>query len=254
MEKLKIKSEFEQKKNKYFTLLGICIREVLELHKLNDLWGKKGTKEDWRNVSEHCLVETARVKKFADILKFSEETKKNLILAAGVHDFNKKYEVEDTTKTGRNWDSYEKVSKEGTEKMHRAGLSPEVIYIANATGHSSIIEITKILEQKKLSEDDISFLIMHYVDNYTIDSDWANEGQFELRIQKNEKNPQYTLLNEEGKKYFNGKTTFETQREVGKILAKRLTLLLKEYGEKIDNSDDLPLFIDEKIKEEIQKI
>ncbi|MFA6524247.1 MAG: hypothetical protein WC264_02645 [Candidatus Paceibacterota bacterium] len=254
MEELKTKSEFEQKKSKYFISLGFRVREVLELHKLYNLWGEKDTKEDWRNVSEHCLVEVGRVKKFAEILNFSEETKNNLILAAGVHDFYKRYEVEETAKAGRTWDSYEKVSKEGTEKMYKAGLSPKVIYLANAPGHYSSLAVMEVLNHQKLSENDIAFLVMHYVDDYTIGSDWAKKGQLELRIQHNEANSQYTILNEEGRRYYNGKTTFETQREVNKIVAEKLLFFLQENSQNITDSEDIPLFIDEKIKEEIEKI
>ena len=82
------------KKREYFVRLGLQMREALKLHKKAGLWERKEGKRDWGNVSEHCLVETARVNVFADKLGLSEDVKKDLATAAALHDSFKKGEKE----------------------------------------------------------------------------------------------------------------------------------------------------------------
>src|SRR5438105_635719 len=49
---------------------------------------------NWTNVSGHSLIEAARVCVLGDLLQFDAELKKDLALAALLHDGNKKTEIE----------------------------------------------------------------------------------------------------------------------------------------------------------------
>ncbi len=256
------RSNFELKKAGYFTKLGLKVRETLKLHKgVGALWGEEGTREDWRNVTEHCLVETARANAFASLLGFSDLTKKNLILAAAAHDFNKRYEMESTKREGRTLGSFERAYSEATRRMEEAGLPDQVIRLADSVGWSASPELQKILSKTNLSEDDIAYLVMHYLDDYTVQSEWANpaetsaEGKkindLDRRMENNKKNPNYKVLDEDGRKRFEGKSTFEMQHEMGVQVEQKLAQLIEEISGQIADSKDLPVFIDEIIKQEI---
>src|SRR3989338_4855012 len=86
--------DFEIKTRKFFSRISLGLKKALRTHKdLGGLWGPQSTPEDWRNVTRHCLIETARAEEIADILGLSPSVKKNLRLAAALHDFNKKKEI-----------------------------------------------------------------------------------------------------------------------------------------------------------------
>ncbi len=104
---------------------------------------------------------------------------------------------------------------------------------------------------------------MHYVDDYTINSDWANPAQqtdgqwtndFKRRMAVNKANDNYRDVNEAGKEHFDGKTSYEAQEEIGEQVEKRLAQLLSERSDQDVNHYDLPIFIDSKIKEQIDQI
>src|SRR5437588_8011011 len=112
---------FESQKRDYFFSLGLKVRRALSLHKDVGLWnrvytdGKLVNKRDWGNVSEHCLVEVARIATLAEMLDFSEQTTRELEISATLHDFNKRYEKESmvaAVKSGQSvWNAYEQSSE-----------------------------------------------------------------------------------------------------------------------------------------------
>src|SRR5579872_3195062 len=69
--------------------------------------------ENWDNVTDHCLMEAARACLFADILGFDPALKKDLALAALLHDGHKRREVEAIRSAIRNGSS-------GREASNRA--------------------------------------------------------------------------------------------------------------------------------------
>jgi len=248
--------DINNKKKEYFIKIGLRIRKALELHKQSGLWNKKNGKRDWGNVSEHCLVAAARSEIFSDILDFTENLKKDLMIAAGLHDFFKKNEKEIVTKGGLNWDSFAKSSREAENKMEEAGFSDTVIRLANAVGHNSLIETEKLLLEEQLTPEDLACLVLHYIDDYTVGSEWATGGQdktnLDMRVDNNIKNPRYAQLNEEGKAIFNGETTFEAQRRIGHLVEEKLTEFINKKSNQSINSKDLPQFIDQQIKNNIE--
>jgi len=113
---------FDGNKTKYFSNLALQTRQALRLHKEAGLWERKEGKRDWGNVSEHCLVAVARSEIFADKLNLPENLKKDLMIAAALHDFFKKGEKEIVTSEGLSWSSFEKADQESEKKCVRLVL------------------------------------------------------------------------------------------------------------------------------------
>lgn len=252
------------KKRRYFTQLGLQMRKALELHKEAGLWQRKEGKRDWGNVSEHCLVEVARADVLADELNLPEDIKEDLKTAAALHDFFKKGEKEIVIAGGLDWNSFEKASYESTHQMQEAGFSERIIHLANSIGHGSLLETESILKKENLSSEDVAYLVLHYIDDYTIGSDWVKpagkslsgkyENDLERRMNNNENNSRYSLLNEEGKIQLGGEKTFEAQRRIGHLVEQKLFSFLTQIGAKITDAKDLPQYIDQKIRNKIEKI
>lgn len=53
--------DFALKRRNFFVRLGLQVRDALKLHDEMGLWNRA---DYWGNVSEHCLVEVARVQVF----------------------------------------------------------------------------------------------------------------------------------------------------------------------------------------------
>ena len=255
--------QFTDKKRQYFVKLGLHMREALRLHKTAGLWERKEGKRDWGNVSEHCLVEVARVSILAEKLNLPEEIVKDLKLAAALHDFFKKGETEIVISGGLSWDSFEKASEESTRQMREAGFNERIIRLANSVGHGSLVETERILKLESLSLENIAYLIQHYVDDYTIGSDWAglaeNIGDKQIndidrRVDKNEANQRCAKLNEEGRTKLSGETAHEAQRRIGHLVEDRLaSLLAKNTGQAV-NARELPQIIDTEIQSKIASL
>src|SRR3989344_5741892 len=87
-----------QQKTKFFANLATKNTGAFKQHAREGLWvrNEKGER-DWGNVSEHCLVEIARVSVLADMIGLSKSVSKDLELAAGLHDAGKKQEKDIVT-------------------------------------------------------------------------------------------------------------------------------------------------------------
>ena len=259
-----VDNKFVDNKREYFVHLGLRMREALKLHRKAGLWERKEGKRDWGNVSEHCLVEVARVDVLADKLGLAEDIRSDLSIAAALHDFFKKGEKEIVSAEGLTWDSFEKASQESKRQMQEAGFGEKIVHLANSSGHGSLVETENILNKESLSPEDTAYLMLHYVDDYTIGSDWANQvevspdgnrvNDFDRRIDINESNPRYVQLNEDGKKYFNGETAFEAQRRIGHLVEERLAVLLTERTGQTVDAKDLPQLIDTEIQTKIASL
>ena len=252
---------FEIQKRKYFSRLAVQMRKALALHKKAELWKRKDGERDWGNVSEHCLVEVARTDVLAEKFGLSEDIRGGLKTAAALHDFFKKGERTITKEGGLNWDAFEKASQESTRQMHEAGFSESVVRLANSVGHGSLMETEKILQKEQFSSEDIAYLILHYVDDYTVGSEKAKpaskspEGielnDLDRRVTKNANNTDYGILNEEGQVHFGGLTAFEMQRRIGHVVEERLAALLRERAGQVVDPKGIPELVDAEINRRI---
>lgn len=233
-----VRTPFDCDKTIHFANLGLRVRAALKMHVAQGYWERtpEGAR-DWGNASEHCLVAAARANVFAVFLGFKEELRRDLVMAAALHDFFKKGEKQMLQANGLSYDSYDAAQEEAARVAREAGFSDRVVRLSGAVGHSTVHETERLLGLKALSDEDVAYLVMHYVDDYTIGSDWAKPAQviegaiindLDRRMQKNEANPRYAVLNEEGRKYFNGETAYQASRRVGNLVERRLTELLRE--------------------------
>lgn len=254
--------DFELKKTKYFASLGIRVREALKLHQSQGLLEKSEGTREWGNVSEHCLVEVARVEVLADALNLSPELKHDLMVSAAIHDALKRKELELIASRPSPWQGSVEASKLSSDTIRQAGFSERVVRLEGAVALEPIPEVELMLRQSKLSDEDVAFLIQHYVDAYTVNAEWVQPkttkdgatviNELDRRIDKNESNPKYKILNEEGRKYFSGATAYETQRRIGHDVENALTNLIRQH-QGIDLEPlDLPEYIDQKIRENIE--
>ncbi len=230
---------FPENKVDYFTKLGIEMKEALALHKEVGLWELKDGKLDKANITAHCLLTTARVGVFADVLQLSDG-KYEAMKGSASHDYFKMKENEITAVKGKTWAAYEEASLESVQGMHKAGFNYRTIRFASANGHGSLKSIEVLLNKPKLHYGDLECLIAHYVDDYTINDlpvspvsdDWS-VNDFDRRIQANKANPKYKILDEEGRQHFNGESTFEAQERIGHLvenfLAERVSQALGRY-------------------------
>lgn len=250
-------------KRTYFINLGRTVYNAFQAHQEQGLQDRntEGAK-DWGNVSEHCLVEVARVKALGKAIGLSEETIMDLKTAAMLHDFFKKEEKSIVTAEGLHWESFEHANEQADQKLREYGFNEKVIGLTNAVGHSSLVETENILHKADLSEQDKAFLILHYTDDYTIGTDWVtpverqspDENDLDIRINKNEANPRYIVINQEAKEHLQGRTLWQAQRTIGHTVERRLADLLDEKGTRVSPLK-LPEYVDSQIKSEIsQKI
>lgn len=251
------KENFERAKRNYFIKLGIKVRDAFQMHKQAGLWERKDGKRDWGNVTEHCLVETARVEVFADLLGFTEGLKSDLVKAAALHDFFKKGEKE-FVQESPTWEKFEKAEKEESALMRDSGFNERVVRLVNGVGCFSVSTAEEILQKEDLLEDDLAFLVIHYVDDYTVNSEWVKPARIikgqkinevDRRMDKNEANERYRQLDEDGRKYFNGKTSFQAQRRIAYQVEE---VLSSKIDPKLDPKN-LPEYIDQKIKEKLSR-
>jgi len=260
--------DFEAQKRKYFVALGLKIREAIKLHQAFGLLTKndRGIKE-WRNVTEHQLVVAARTRALSRLVGLGKVTSDDLFLAAGMHDFYKRKTVEKSPKgVPMSMRQQIEAEEESAKELTKAGFPKKIIDYTKSIGSSpdTIHLIEAILKKgENASEQEIAVLMIHYVDDFTRGSDWANPAEvneqgkkindLNRRIQEARSNPKYRGVDEEGRGYFNGETTLNTQESVGEqveaFLAQRLSAIT---GTRIDPKD-LPALIDEKIKKTIDE-
>lgn len=259
--------QLEHQKTLYFGRLGIQTKEAFRMHRAQGMWDRnvEGNR-NWGNVSEHCLAEVARVSVLADVLGFSKETKRKLMVAAALHDFNKKEEMtiaRSAHSQGRSvWEAFEEASQKKTNAMQQAGFDNDVIRLANAPPYGSILETEELLKKETLTEEDVAFLVVHYVDDISRGAAWVSPSE-EIDGKKiNEldrrlgggigTNPIYLKLNEEGRAHFNGETVWEAALRVGHSMEEKLAgLVSNKIGYPLDPKD-LPEFIDKRVRENIR--
>ncbi|MDO8505605.1 MAG: hypothetical protein Q7S48_03440 [bacterium] len=268
---------FEDKKQQYFTRFALRMRESLTMHKVERLWEKNTEGEkNWRNVSEHCLVEAARVDVLAELLKLSEDLKNDLIMAAALHDFDKRKEIEAVQLAEKMEASPYRASlsadAEGDRLLASTGFSSRVIRFTKGTGGhpEQLRDAKRILDQRQLSEDDIAHLIIQYVDNYTQGSAWTetvsrdSSGQrindIDRRIAKiGEKSIYSNIIREQSAELtkdsvVQGKTVLDVMSDVGHLIEERLTAIIRERtGESVE-SIRLPEYIDTLIRKKIEAL
>jgi len=255
------KTEYEIKKTRYFANLAQRLKSAFAIHqKEGNMWKKEGdNKRNWGNVSEHCLVEVARTNVLADLLDLSAQAKKNLMYAAALHDFSKRREKElSVPKGGITWEQYDReISGWSKDQIRKNGFSEQIAELSEAVGHGSLLKIEEILKElNNLTEEDLTCLAMHYVDAYTVGSEWVapSDGvtnEINMRTQKNKDNPTLSNLHNDGRRILGGRDYDDVMLDVCRKIEILFVQLIKEKKDVRIDPLRLPEYIDEQIKREI---
>lgn len=211
---------------------------------------------EWSNVFEHCLLEAARAREYGAMLQLPEAVREDLELAAALHDFYKKREKEIVIAAGLSWESFEVANHEATAILAAdPDISTEASWLTGAVGHTSLESVDKLLKYAAadLTDYQVAYLVMHYIDDYTSGSDWVRPGlALEKRILKNASNPRYQTLDAAGAARFAGVRTFQKQFEIARAVERRLSELMRLRGKAITiEPSHLPQIVDAKIHERI---
>lgn len=252
-------------KTRYFSKLTLRNLNSSRLLWAGEVLGKNRKGLDiWRNVSEHCLVQTAGCGVLAQELGLSDTSRKNLELAAMAHDWDKKYQSQGLRRINQQiasgqvseeeggkvkYDFFEESEEHNVKGMRGRNIPEDIIRIASADGHPALPRVMQpdcSLEEK----------ILHYVGSIT------DENKIVLldeRIDNLEKNERYKMMNEYGRQvsWTGGRTLYEMQRDVGHQIERELVQRLIESGRLSEQwqarlqekPEDLPLFILVKVQE-----
>lgn len=272
----RLEKSFDEKKRAYFSRLALGIISAMRLHKKPGLLLEhKGGEREWSNVSEHCLVEVARARAFAQKLNLPMAVRRELELGAALHDFDKRTEIMAMKAAIAHGESGGKASddadKIGEYQLREAGFSQNVIEIFSSTGGKpqQLFEIMRVLTKQEFTDQDIARLIIHYVDGYTRGSEWAEPAamaesgeminEVDRRTQKNLDNPNYKKLNKESVAKLAGNPTFqglgyiEGDGLVCHMIEKRLAKLINQETGEIINPLELPEIVDREIRSKIEE-
>jgi plasmid stability protein len=240
------KSKYEpevdpEAKRRYFIKLGGETRDALRLHREHGLWDRaeRGAPRDWGNVSEHCLAEVARVSILGEMLKLPDDVIADLKIAAALHDFYKKAEIQKLRANGTSWEAYSEAGNEAKAILEGHGFTARQVALATSAGHETIPEAEALANKPNLTAGEVAWLIMHYTDDYTIESDWVtpatqNEdgtwnNDLRRRMQKNLANAQpggkYHGIHLAGNEHL-GEPTYDAQLRVGQLVENRLASLV----------------------------
>lgn len=227
------------------------------MHSQAGLWERNPEhKRDWGNVSEHCLVEAARTDIFSDLLCFYVELRDDLKVAAALSDYFKKREKEMTKEVSNSKEAFALAELESHRLLKEAGFSDRVIYLADSTGTIKSISETvpSLLKKTDLNDDDVGYLVLHYIDDYTIGSEWVTpteilsdgilKNAFDRRMDDLDR--RYPELKESG---FNDK-----QREIGLQVEQRLVGIISQRTNRQLNPKGIPEMVDQMIAQRIQSV
>lgn len=265
----------DKKKTAYFSRLALSVLSALRLHKFpGRLWERNGNgKRDWGNVTEHCLVVTARALVFARKLGLSANSIRNLSLGGALHDFDKRLEViamkAEIAAGGTGTNALNENDEMGNRVLREAGFSEEVLRITGCVGGkpSELFAMMDILCKKQWDEVDVSCLILHYVDGYTRDNTWAEPAiscdgtvvnDVDRRMQKNHANPTYEKQDREqtaefaGHPLLAGRGPIDNLALVCHLIEDRLGVAILTSSGKDIQPWDLPEVIDCEIKRAIE--
>jgi len=269
--------EFERKKQQYFTRLALSFRSAFRLHRdAGLLWERdQSRRREWRNVSEHCLVEGARVGILADLLFLSPQARKDLVFAALLHDFFKRNEIENMKEAATSGRPLREASlssdQEGKVRLQAAQVPKNIIRLVGAAGNhpETIFEIKTILDKEELTEDDLSFLTMHYIDDYTkgdmwvtpveMDKEHSRINDIDRRLREGgqryakKMEEEETAFRDNPDPFFHNKKGLQIISEIAHMVERRLADLVSERsGEAVDPLE-LPEIIDNVVREAVKR-
>lgn len=267
-----------ERKAAFWAGMALSVRKGLAMHQVTDQMTKiSGTQErPWGNVTEHCLVEVARTEVLGKWIGLPQDLIMDMKLGALLHDFSKRQEITATREANKNNTSpltaVKAVQTESEEMLRSAGFSDKVRRLADASGGYApqLIETQRILDQSNLSEDDLAYLIVHYVDDCSIGGNWIKPSKvddqgkrvniIDYRTQGDKSKSDYNLIDKEtaaeltDHPKFGGMNPHDAMAIVSHQIEQRLAQqITQKTGENVDLLQ-IPELVDQKISAAISGI
>lgn len=203
-------SEEEIKKTKYFSHFAAMHLPEMRILKKGGVLGKEN--RDWRNISEHCLLEAVG----ADIVaEYAGADRKRLVTSALLHDWYKRSEIESMKKLG-GAEGHHAAAQEELKLLRDAKVPEDIITLM----HSNIPEHadTEYLGKRTLEEK-----IMHFIDLITLNSTFVD---FRKRLDDASKKKTVVEFCDSYRPRYNGKSLLEVQEIAGSLEQKELEHML----------------------------
>lgn len=167
---------------------------------------------DWVNIYNHCKLEGEIAIILSRLVDLNEVDSKILIKAAILHDWYKRYEIEQVK--GLGMEDYKNSENDSYNKLLVLGVQKRIVEVAHSVGSLSLEEI--------MNSRDLLKKLMHFIDDICLGDKIV---EIDRRIDYNERN--YPQLSKEGREEFEGRTYFEMQRIVGKQIQTEIEDILK---------------------------
>jgi hypothetical protein len=256
----------EKQKRAYWGSVGLRARDAMQMHKLTGQL-EKGD-DSWRNVSEHCLVQVARSEILAEMLGLPEYLVQNMRVGAMLHDFDKKNEMRVIRAARGSEESPLKAARTrhliDDMWLEDNGYNKTVRELAGAAGVDApqLVKAQQILDGGEISDEDLAWLVIHYVDNCSIGSDWilpSHEGRniIDFRMKENAKKPDYEKISQEitqepsYREHFGETDLYVTGAQVSHEIEQRFAQIIQERRGETVEPLSIPEIVDQRIKEGI---
>ncbi|MDP2676836.1 MAG: hypothetical protein Q8O83_04090 [bacterium] len=200
----------ELKKTRYFSHFATTHLAEMRILKKGGVLGKEN--RDWRNISEHCLVEAVG----ADILaEYMGADRKNIVSAALLHDWYKRNEIEAMKKLGGAKGHRDAAEKE-IAVLQKMGIPENIIHLmhANIPQRADIEYLEKRTREEK---------IMHFIDLITLNAKFVDIKE---RIRDASKKKSVVEFCDSYRPRYNGKSLLEVQDIAGSLEQKEFEKIL----------------------------
>lgn len=190
----------DKKKTKYFSSFASGHFSDMKILREGGILGKEN--EDWRNISEHCLVEAVGADILAEVLLANRD---KTVQAALLHDWFKRKEIEAMKSMGGG-EGYKQTISEDERILKEHGVDEDVIKIA----HSNIPQSA---DPEYLSNRTIEQKIMHFIDAVTSGTEFVSIKERFDALEKKQRNIDFS--NSFMQKF--NKSLYDLQRELTEL-------------------------------------
>lgn len=192
---------FEKKRTSYFSKFALAHISEMRTLKKGGVLGKENI--DWRNISEHCLVEAVGADIIAEHL---HADRKSVVQGTLLHDWYKRNEIMTRHEHG-GAKAFAINSVEDEKLLKEFGVPEHIIRIAHAN-------IPESDDPEYLTGRPVEEKIIHYMDMITDQSNFIDP---EERLTRAESNPRTMEFLESFREKYHGRHLNELQREVLKL-------------------------------------
>lgn len=258
------------KKRMYFASQGLSVADGLALHRLSGQL-ERGP-DSWRNVTEHCLAEVARAEVLGRWIGLPQDVIRDVKMGSFLHDFDKRQEIIATKQANRGAGSTLRAVRTEQQKgdaiLADDGFSDRVIRLASSPGGDApqLIAVQNILNQTHLSDGDWAYLLVHYIDDCSVASDWVRPMDevrriniIDYRAEENKAKKTYEKISEEiGEDLkgtpFEGMNNHDAMSLVSHQIERRLAQRIQERTGEVVDPLEIPELIDQKIRNAFEQI